>query len=272
MGVRIDRPVRIGAVSYLNSRPLIAALPELAPRAEIVVDLPSRLAEGLEAERLDVALVPSIEVFRCPRYRVVSDACIACHGCVRSVKLFGRVRPEEIRTLALDEGSRTSAALARILLRERFGLEPSVERLPIGATLDQTAADAVVLIGDRAILSGEERAEFVWDLGEQWVQWTGLPFVFALWLARPGVDLARLDELFAAARDRGVQQFEEIAAVESPRVGITYQQCLAYFRDHLVFTLGKRERLGLEMFGQLARKHGLAPSGVDLVGHDHPIA
>src|SRR5262245_39566916 len=103
--------VRVGAVSYLNTKPLICDFAELAPDAELVLDYPSRLAEALAAGTLDVALIPSIEFFQDPGYTIVSDACIGCRGPVLSVKLFSRVPVETIRTLALDEGSRTSAAL-----------------------------------------------------------------------------------------------------------------------------------------------------------------
>src|SRR5688572_30413701 len=111
--------IRIGAVEYLNTKPLVYNLTQIAPQAEVVFDLPSRLADRLAAEELDVALIPSIEFFQDPAYRVVSDACIACRGPVLSVKLFSRVPAERIRSLALDEGSRTSAALVQILLKEK---------------------------------------------------------------------------------------------------------------------------------------------------------
>src|ERR1044072_1475060 len=100
--------IRIGAVNYLNTKPLIYQLEKLAPQAELVLDLPSRLADGLAAERLDVALIPSIEFLQDPSYTIISDACIGCRGPVMSVKLFSRVAPERIRSLALDEGSRRS--------------------------------------------------------------------------------------------------------------------------------------------------------------------
>jgi len=170
----------VGAVTYLNSRPLYDCLPELASNVELVVDLPSRLAAGLAAGRLDVALVPSIESFRTPGYTIVSDACVACNGPVWSIKLFSRVPVEQIRTLALDEGSLTSAALVRILLAERFGKTPELEQLPIGCSLEDSPADAVLLIGDRAIRPASRQFKLVWDLGEEWSQWTGLPFVFAM--------------------------------------------------------------------------------------------
>ena len=264
--------MRIGAVRYLNARPLTVALAELAPNAEIVLDLPSRLADGLAAGQLDVAMIPSVEFFRSPGCAIVSDACISCDGPVKSVKLFGRVPVEQIRSLALDEGSRTSAAMARILLKERFGLEPRLEPLPIGATLADTTADAVVLIGDRGMLLPQEPFEFVWDLGEQWCRWNGLPFVFAMWIARPDLELDGLDSLFAAARDAGLKRLEQIAREESPRIGLSFEECLAYLRDHLVFHLGKRQWQGLETFCRLAVRHQLAPTGADRVFHDHEVA
>src|SRR5205085_6110653 len=118
--------MRIGAVSYLNTKPLVYRLAELAPQHELVFDLPSRLADDLAAGKLDVALIPSIEFFQNPSYTIVSDACIGCRGPVRSVKLVSRGPLKQIRTLALDEGSRTSVALVQILLRERYGISPQL--------------------------------------------------------------------------------------------------------------------------------------------------
>lgn len=267
-----DRRVRIGAVQYLNAKPLTVALADIAPNAEITVDLPSRLADGLASGQLDVALIPSIEFFRNPGCTIVSDACISCDGAVKSVKLFGRVPVEKISSLALDEGSRTSATMARVLLKERFGLEPHLEPLPIGATLDNTTADAVVLIGDRGMVPPKEHFEFVWDLGEQWCRWMGLPFVFAMWIARPNLDLDGLDSLFGAARDEGLQRLESIAREEFSRIGISYEECLVYLRDHLVFHLGKPQWQGLEKFCRLAMQHQLAPTGADRVFDDHEVA
>jgi len=264
--------LRVGAVGYLNARPLTFALARLIPDAEVIVDLPSRLADGLNHGRLDVALVPSIEYFRKPGAAIVSDACVACDGPVRSVKLYGRVPVERIRSLALDEGSRTSAALTRILLKERFGLEPELERLPMGATVGDSTADATMLVGDRGLHAPEGSFEFVWDLGEEWSRWTGLPFVFAMWIARPEVDAAGLDERFAAVRDEGVRCLEQIARSEAPALGIPERECLSYLRDSLRFQLGRRERRGLETFCRLAARHGLVPAGARLAISDHELA
>ena len=260
-----ERPLRIGAVSYLNSKPLIEDLADLARDADLILDVPSRLADDLSANELDVALIPSIEVLRDADYEIVSDACVATRGPVLSVKLFSRVPVEQIRTLALDAGSRTSATLARILLAERFGVRPTTELLPLGFATEDTSADAVLLIGDRAMKPPRERFSATWDLGEEWSLWTGLPFVFAMWAARRDCELGDVEEALCLARDRGVERLAEIADREAPKLGITAELAHDYLAHNLHFTLGSAEREGLRLFHELAVKLGLAPAGVDLV-------
>jgi chorismate dehydratase len=184
------------------------------------------------------------------------------------VKLYSRVAIDRIRTLALDEGSRTSAAMARILLKERFALEPRLEPLPIGAAIDDSAADAVVLIGDRGMVSPNGAYHSVWDLGEQWSRWAGLPFVFAMWVGRDRPEMASLAEVFSRARDEGVRQVAAIAREASSHLGLPEASCRSYLRDHLRFVFGPRERQGLEEFQRLALAHGLIPAGVPIVFAD----
>jgi chorismate dehydratase len=255
----VSRPVRIGAVSYLNSKPLIEGLQELAEDAELILDYPSRLAEDLAAGKLDVALVPSIECMFHPEYRIVSDACVATRGPVLSVKLFSRVEVGKIRSLALDEGSRTSSMLVRILLSERYGIEPILEPLPLGCAFKDTTADAILLIGDRAIHPPEEQFQVTWDLGVEWTHWTGLPFVFALWLARPDCDLAGVEEALSQARDRGLENLAQIACRESDKLGIPEKTAYDYLKKNLCFRLGPAEENGLKLFHQLAANRNLAP-------------
>jgi chorismate dehydratase len=257
--------LRVGAVQYLNSKPLVHGLS--SAEIDYGVDLPSRLADRLSAGQLDVALIPSIELFRGDRYRVVSTACIACRGPVMSVKLFFRTPPGRVARLAVDEGSRTSATLARILLAERHGVSPEVEVLPMGAGLADTAADAVLLIGDRAIGGQAGSFQLIWDLGDEWCRWTGLPFVFAVWAARrdvPAAELARIERLLTQARDHGRTHLAAIAAAEAASHGLTVQQCLGYLRDNLHYCLGTQERLALAAFYAYASKLALAPAGLDV--------
>ena len=248
--------MRIGAVSYLNTRPLVYGLAQLAPQHELVLDLPSRLADRLAAGELDVALIPSVEYFQNPQYDIVSDACIACRGPVRSVKLLSRVPVDQVRTLALDEGSRTSAALVRILLRERYGLSPRLVPFPIDARPESIEADALLMIGDRAMHPPAGKYVETWDLGDVWCRWAELPFVFAMWVGkrsevrgqRSNQQFAELSLQLSRCRDLGVANVERIARDEHARCGLSYEDCLTYLRDHLHFTLGTRELAGLRRF------------------------
>ncbi len=278
--------LRIGGVSYLNSKPLLEDLPGLLPDAELRLDFPSRLADELTAGRLDVALIPSVEYFRGKNYEIVSDACVAARGPVLSVKLYSRKPWGEIRTLALDQGSRTSATLARILLAERYGVFPDLQPLPLGNTTRDTDADAILLIGDRAMFAPEEKFLGTWDLGEEWFEWTGLPFVFAMWVARPVLapgespgDITfhdagfppvidrglRLVDALEAARDRGVERLEHIAQREAPLLGLPLNVTEKYLTENLHYRMESAERSGLRWFYELAVRNGLAPQGVDLV-------
>jgi len=252
--------LRLGAVSYLNTKPLVFGLAERAPQIEIVYDVPSRLADDLHAGRLDVALIPSIEYSRHPNFAQVSDACIGCRGPVLSVKLFSRKPLPTIRSLALDEGSRTSVLLAQILLWERYRLRPRLSQLSIDCGPEDTAADAVLLIGDRAIHPPQSGFVECWDLGDQWCRWSELPFVFALWVARPGVDLAGLDEILGQTRDAGVAHLDEIARAEAAGVGLSPSQTLSYLRDNLYFYFHSRERRGMELFFELAAQLETLPA------------
>jgi chorismate dehydratase len=263
------KTLRIGAVSYLNSKPLVEGLGELLPDTRIQLDFPSRLADQLASGRMEVALIPSIEFFRGHDYEIISNACVAAHGPVLSVKLYTRVPWGEIRTLALDEGSRTSATLARILLAERHGVIPQLEPLPLNHRTEDTTADAILLIGDRAILPPPEPFLATWDLGEEWLEWTGLPFVFAMWVANDQAalgaeDLNQVELALCRSRDLGVARLTEIASREAPRLGLSYETTVGYLQKNLQFHLGNAEKCGLKQFYQLASGLGLAPKGVSL--------
>jgi chorismate dehydratase len=261
---RMDRPVRIGAVNYLNTKPLICDLAELAPEAELVLDLPSRLADRLAEGSLDVALIPVIEYFRAGTYRFVPDIAIASRGPVLSVTLFSKVPWTGIRRVALDVGSRTSAALTQVLLRNRYGNRPEVVPLPIDRAAEEADADAVLLIGDRAMRACLPGFAHAFDLGQEWADWTGLPFVYAVWAVRPGVDLGGVAEALAEAKRRGLARVGQIAHDEAPRLGLDAGFCRRYLANIIHFDLGPREQAGLHHYYMLACEAGLARRGVNL--------
>ena len=250
-------PVRLGAVSYLNSKPLIQDLAELLPGSNITLEYPSRLADSLAAGDLDVALIPSIEFFRNPGHDIISDACVAARGEVLSVKLYCRVHPGDVSRIALDEGSRTSATLARIILAERYGVIPEIEPLSMESLTTDTSADAVLLIGDRAMHTPAEPFFEVMDLGQMWYDWTGLPFVFAMWVARHDADVTGIAAALNEARDRGVTAVRQIAKEEAPKLRISEQLAVEYLTNNLHYRMTSAERSGLELFYQLATQNNL---------------
>jgi chorismate dehydratase len=260
----MDRSVRIGAVNYLNTKPLIHHLEALAPAAELLLDVPSRLADQLSQKDLDVALIPVIEYFRRGRYTVLPGIAIASHGPVLSVTLFSRLPWGQIQRVALDEGSRTSAALVRILLQNRYGVSPEFTSLPLDGTAEEADADAVLLIGDRAMRACLPGFAHAFDLGQEWHEWTGLPFVYAFWAVGEDVDLGPVAAALYEAKQRGCASIGPIAHAEAPRLGLDAGFCRRYLQTIISFDLGARELAGLRRFYGLACDLGLARRGVGL--------
>lgn len=256
--------IRIGAVSYLNTKPLIYDLETLAPDADLVLDYPSCLADRLAQGDLDVALIPVVEYFRAGNYTLVPGISIASQGPVLSVTLFSRQPWSSIRRVALDEGSRTSAALAQILLRGRHGVKPEIVPLPLDRRAEDVDADAVLLIGDRAMHACLPGFAHAFDLGQEWHDWTGLPFVYAAWAVRPGVDLGSVVDALAEAKRRGVANIGPIAAREAPQLGLDAGFCRRYLANIIRFDLGPREQAGLHHYYMLACELGLARRGVNV--------
>ena len=257
--------VSIGAVSYLNTKPLIYGLQQRLLDCRLRLDLPSRLADDLTADRLDVALIPSVEFLRGTQFSIISDACIACRGPVRSVRVLFRRPPQQVRILALDEGSRTSAVLAQVLLARKYALRPELLPFHIEDDIATVQADAILMIGDRAMNIDTSGYVADWDLGDQWTRETGLPFVFAMWVASPAIaDQSSVANQLARAlqhtRDAGLAQIEDIIAQEAPRYGLTADACRAYFLEQLHFKLGPRELAGLERFRHWAVELDLLPA------------
>jgi chorismate dehydratase len=257
-------PIRIGAVNYLNTKPLIHDLEKLAPEAQLILDVPGRLAELLAEGRLEVALIPAIEYFRASGYSVVPGLSIASRGPVLSVTLFSRKPWTDIRKLALDTGSRTSAALTQILLRKRYGATAELLPLPPDAEAEKVDADAVLLIGDRAMRACLPGFEYAFDLGREWHDWIGLPFVYAFWAVRAGVELGPVALALHEAYRRGRRQIGVIAQREAPRLHLDAGFCRRYLETAISFDLGAAELAGLRRYYELACELGLAPPGEEL--------
>jgi chorismate dehydratase len=253
--------LRVGAVTYLNAKPLVEGLAD-DPRINLSFDLPSRLADQLARGEIDVGLVPVVELFR-GNYTVVPDIAIASRGPVLSVTLFSRVPWNQIESVSLDEGSRTSSALAQVLLREKYGRSPRLEQLPITVPADDVSTDAVLLIGDRAMKACLPGYPFAYDLGQEWADWTRLSMVFAVWAVRPGVELGAIETAFHRAKRLGLDRAGAIAAREAPGLGLDAGFCRRYLDTIITYDLGPKEREGMERFRRLAGEQGLIPTNDD---------
>ncbi len=261
--------IRIGAVSYLNTKPLVYGLTEaISEFADLTFAVPSSLAKQLLAGEIDVGLIPAIEYFRNPRLKIISDACLACEGPVWSVQALFRKRPEDVQTLAIDEGSRTSVALTQILLSERYGITPDLINLPLDSSLENCEQDAMLVIGDRAMHLGRLQQQFVerWDLGQAWLEHTGLPFVFAMWVATPNVEsnpnYSALRDALELQRDLGLQSADKIAAKYSAKYNLSESQIIAYLTKFLHYTITDRHREALGLYRDKANAIGLLRDAV----------
>lgn len=252
--------LRVGVVDFLNSRPLAWGLRagHHADRLDALYLPPAEIARRLAAGTLDVGLVPSIEVPRIGGLEVLPDACVAATQEVRSVLLVSRRPLPEVRRVALDAGSRTSAALTRILAAERWGIAPAYLEAPADVPAMLARADAALVIGDPALRVDRERWRVV-DLAAEWQALTGLPFVFAVWAARPAA-LAAVPDLaarLAASLRFGLDRLDEVIAQAVRDLGLPAGLVRAYLTEALDFELGPRQRAGLDEFWRRARAHGL---------------
>jgi chorismate dehydratase len=239
-------PFRVGSVGYLNAVPLTRGLEE-----EVIFATPAKLAEMLRKDELDAALVSVVEVLFNDRYDILDGIAIASLGEVKSVLLAHRKPLEEVREVFCDPASLTSVELLRVLFAER-GIRPEFKPLP---SYDfATLPDYVLLIGDRALdlLRGRDQHE-VWDLGEAWYDLTKLPFVYAVWALRRGIENAPLRRQLREARDFGLDTLDHIIA---SRNDYDYDFRKDYLSWHIHFHLGSDEKRGLKKFVELLRKHG----------------
>lgn len=245
----VRTPVRLGCVKYLNAQPLIHGW-----RGDVRFDHPSALCRQLAAGELDVALVSSYEYLRHPVYSVVDQVAIASDGPVYSVILAHLGELEALREVALDPASETSVNLLRCLLGKRQ-LEP--EFVPAG---ELSPTRGRLLIGDQAIRFRERAGDHCrfFDLGAAWLEQTGLPFVYALWLVQPAFAARR--EIAVTLRLLAKTNLENLDAVIAAQPKADRAFCEFYFRRHLRFSFGGKEKEGFQKFAELCARQKLLPN------------
>ena len=247
-------PLRVCAVSYLNTSPLVWGM--LHGPQQGIFDLsfrvPSACADVLAAGDADIGIVPAFELLH-QTLEVIPGVGIACRGPVRSILLVSRVEAPAIRTLAADASSRTSVQLARVILDRRYGSHPVVTSHAPELAPMLEAADAALIIGDPALrLDPASLPYHVYDLGAEWVELTGLPMVFAVWAGRPGTVGIGVADAFRDSCRYGREHLDEIVRTESAARGFAPEFVRHYLTAHILHELGDEEREGMRLFLQWA--------------------
>lgn len=219
---------------------------------DLSFELPSACAERLAAGSADIGIVPVAQLLR-QKLAIFRGAGIASRGAVRTILLVSRVRYENIRTLAADAASRTSVLLARILLAQRYGVEPGVVAMPANLPAMLDRADAALIIGDPALRLEPRDLPFrSLDLGVEWNAWTGLPMVFAVWAGSKAVWSREREQVFVDSCRYGLAHLDDIVASEHAARGVTPDLALRYLRENVALELGEPEYAGLDLFLQHA--------------------
>jgi len=256
----LKRLPKIAASSYLNTAPLIWSFIH-GPHhrsVELLTDkAPARCAEMLATREVDVALVPVIEYQRMPDIVMVPGVCVGSRSAVRSVVLVTRGNNlKKVKRVALDDSSRTSAALVKIIFREFLGFEPEWQTSQPNLKSMLRSADAALIIGDPAMKI--PRDEFhVFDLATLWHEFTGFGFVFAMWMARKDSSHKARTVDFAGARDEGLAHLDDIASETTNQLGLSRNEIRAYLTENIAFRMDEDMKKGLERYFELAQKHNL---------------
>ncbi len=251
--------MKLGTVPFLNARPLTIALEE-NPEVELIVAPPSELARALSRGEVDGALVSSFALFQMRGARFAPGVGIASRGPVESIRLYCRRPADSLRRVGLDSWSLSAAHMARVYLKRRWGATPEFVPVdPLRPPREDETLDAFLLIGDNALREGPGE-HYVLDLGEEWHNFTGLPFVYALWVFRPGAGDAADAALLQRAKKEGVGRIGEIIGGALPP-GVDANTAWCYLTECVRYDVGEEELEGLKRYYGFLVEDGLAPAG-----------
>ncbi len=257
--------LRLSVVQYLNTVPLIWGMlhgPQ-KDKFELKLTVPSGCADAIAAHTADVGIVPSIEYQRIDNLEIVPGMSIASKFEVKSVLLLSKVPLAEVNSVALDESSRTSAALVRILLKKFYSRDVDFKPAAPDPVEMLKRADAALLIGDPALTYNGPRAE-AYDLAREWRKFTGLPFVFAVWMGHRSANLSRSRHDFLASRDFGLGRVDDIAAEYAPKLGLSPSFVRVYLTRNIDYSLDEDNLQGLKLFYKLAHEVGITPANKEI--------
>ena len=244
--LQLNKKIRVGAVSYLNTKPLLYGLQHhaVSESIELIEDYPANLARALQDNTIDIGLVPVAVIPSLPKSHIISDYCIGATGPVASVCIFSKVPMEQIQTLYLDYQSKTSVNLARVLLINYWKKEIQLLEAPTNfiGLIDGTAA--AVIIGDRA-LDKYDSYTFRYDLAEAWIGYTGKPFVFATWVSNKQLDTDFIAS-FNEANALGLANIDTV--IEQLSTDYNSYSLQTYFTKNISYTLDAAKKEGMAQF------------------------
>ena len=253
---------RIGSVPYLNAMPLVLPIEKNVIHSkyefEITKAPPSRLVKLLQMAVLDVALLSVVEAMKDKRIRILSGMCICSHGPTHTVQMYHKGDPSQIKTLALDIESCTSNLLGRVILNEKYGIKPECKtvRDPNENTLNDF--DAFIAIGDKNFHLLKKGMTHI-DLGEAWVELTGLPIVYAVWCIAPHFKDRDIIEVLRVSSKMGLQMLDEIIPRVARTRDIPMDELANYFHKNVDYKLEGEEKKGIAKLFELGHKIDLLP-------------
>jgi chorismate dehydratase len=242
-----DNRIRVGIVNYLNTKPLLYGLqlPPISEKIELIGAYPARLTEMLQADEIDLGLIPVASIPQLVSHNIIGNYCIAAEGEIASVCLFSEVPMDQIQKVYLDYQSRSSVALLRWLMKEYWGIHPElIEARDDSYRKEIRGTTAGLVIGDRA-LEQRKISTFIYDLGSEWRAITGLPFVFAAWISTKPLDPDFIAD-FDRANAAGLDHIDEIAA----GTDFGLYDLRKYYKIHLSYELDERKRKSMALFMQ----------------------
>lgn len=252
----VPRVLRIASVGFVNARPLIEGL-DSDPNIDLTLDVPSALLGLIQSKQADVALLPVIDLQREPDLVLIPSGGIGCDGSTLTVRIFSQTPLEQVDTLACDPDSHTSVALARLILSRQFNVRPKFIDLHAATG---AKGEARLLIGDKVVCEEPAGFEHQLDLGHAWKQMTGLPFVFAAWCCRRGLELGDLPERLKSASVRGLENVHSIIDRHAIPRGWPAGVALQYLTVYLRFNVGPRQLEAIRLFYTLAAEEGIIPN------------
>jgi chorismate dehydratase len=264
------RRLRISAISYLNTAPLMWDFEQggTGENFDIAYTVPSQCAAELQRGTADIGIIPSAAYASISNLSILPGVAIASKQAVRSILLVSRMPMNEIRTVALDNSSLTSVALTRVLFEKYWGGAREFRSLPPNLDSMLESHDAALLIGDPA-LKVDRRKYQTWDLAEEWVRLTGKPFVFAFWAVRQDtLKSSRLDlpAIFQESRDHGLEpeNLTQIAKTWAPKIGLQEDDVVQYLTSNIYYYLDEAALEGLRLFYRYAHECKALPQAPEL--------